>query len=149
MPDAIDDLIALWKRENTPLNPGASADQLDAFERDFAVSLPADFRKLYSLANGMADYDSDSAFLSLWSLSRVRKEPAGVHRHSGREHVFITFADWMISAPEYAWRCGNDGSIAIVAPWYGVEDLVRQEVIADSILDFARLRVERGSDFPS
>ena len=67
-------VIENWRNEHAPLNPGATEDELLAFEKRLAITLPPDFRHFYSLVNGMANYDSDKYFFSLWPLDRIAPE---------------------------------------------------------------------------
>ena len=68
------ELIENWRNERTPLNAGATEDELLALEKRFASTLPPDFRYFYSLANGMTDYESDKYFFSLWPLEWIATE---------------------------------------------------------------------------
>jgi hypothetical protein len=68
------DVIENWRNEQTPLNAGATEDELLAFEKRFALILPPDFRYFYSLVNGMTDYESDKYFFSLWPLDWIAAE---------------------------------------------------------------------------
>jgi len=67
-------VIENWRNERTLLNAGATEDELLAFEKRFALTLPTDFRYFYSLVNGMANDDSDIYFFSLWPLDRIAAE---------------------------------------------------------------------------
>lgn len=64
-------VIENWRNENVPLNAGATEDELLAFEKRFALTLPPDFRYFYSLVNGMTDYESDKYLFSLWPLEWI------------------------------------------------------------------------------
>jgi len=66
-------VVERWRNENAPLNPGATEDELLAFEKRFTLTLPPDFRYFYSLVNGMTDYESDKYLFSLWPLEEVFK----------------------------------------------------------------------------
>ena len=68
----IDVLLAQWKAADVHLNAGATAPELDGFERRFGLSLPPDFRYLYSLTNGIGGTDEN--MFSLWSLERIVDE---------------------------------------------------------------------------
>jgi hypothetical protein len=67
-------VIEQWRNENVPLNPGATEDELLAFEKRFALTLPPDFHYFYSLVNGMTDYLTDEYLFSLWPLEGIAKE---------------------------------------------------------------------------
>jgi|SRR5262245_22661670 len=67
-------VVENWRSEQTPLNAGATEDELLAFENRFALTLPPDFRYFYSLVNGMTDYESDKYFFSLWPLEWIATE---------------------------------------------------------------------------
>lgn len=134
MPDAIDALVAQWRKAGFVEDPGALEARLDALEREASLTLPPDFRKLYSLANGMADYDCDDKFLSLWSLNRIAEE-GGVWWHLEADAAYIHFADAMISAPNFALRLPRKGVPDIVATWYDF-DLAQHQPVATSVFDF-------------
>ena len=58
-------VVERWRNENATLNDGATEDELLAFEKRFALTLPPDFRYFYSLVNGMTDSESDKYFFCL------------------------------------------------------------------------------------
>jgi len=64
-------VVERWRNENVPLNDGATEDELLAFEKRFALTLPPDFRYFYSLVNGMTDSESDKHFFCLWPLEEI------------------------------------------------------------------------------
>src|SRR5215510_10935666 len=64
-------VIENWRNEHVPLNAGATEDELLAFEKRFALTLPPDFRYFYSLVNGMTGYESDKYLFSLWPLEGI------------------------------------------------------------------------------
>jgi len=68
------EVIETWRNEQTPLNSGATEDELRAFEKRFALTLPPDSRYFYSLVNGMKDYESDKYLFSLWPLDWIATE---------------------------------------------------------------------------
>jgi hypothetical protein len=68
------EVIENWRNEHVPLNAGATEDELLAFEKRFALTLPPDFRYFYSLVNGMTDYESDKYLFSLWPLGWTATE---------------------------------------------------------------------------
>lgn len=67
-------VVENWRNEQIPLNAGATEDELIAFERRFALTLPSDCRYFYSIVNGMTNYESDKFFFSLWPLDRIATE---------------------------------------------------------------------------
>jgi hypothetical protein len=69
-------VIENWRNEQTPLNAGATEDELLTFEKRFAITRPPDFRYFYSLVNGMPDSESDKYFFSLWPLDQIAPEIA-------------------------------------------------------------------------
>src|SRR5215510_13632658 len=70
-------VVEQWRDENVRLNIGATEDEFLAFEKRFAITLPPDFRYLYSLVNGMANYGSDKYFFSLWPLEWIATKIEG------------------------------------------------------------------------
>src|SRR5262245_4662540 len=67
-------VIENWRNEHVPLNAGATEEELLAFEKRFALTLPPDFRYFYSLVNGMTGYESDKYLFSLWPLDGIATE---------------------------------------------------------------------------
>lgn len=76
--------IDLWIRSNRPgyyaeLQPGVSDEQLNRFEQQFSVKLPAAFRELYRWKNGQPNSCSDSfvenrMFTPLEDMAETKKE---------------------------------------------------------------------------
>jgi SMI1 / KNR4 family (SUKH-1) len=74
-------VVENWRDEQTSLNAGATEDELQAFEKRVALTLPPDFRYFYSLVNGMAD-DMDNCLFSLWPLERIASVMERSRSHS-------------------------------------------------------------------
>ena len=136
MRDPIDEMVANWRKKDDALNPGATASDLDRFEEDFQGRLPEDFRKLYGLCDGMPDLLVDCTFLALWPLERIR-EDSGVWWSLEFSSLCITFADAMISAPNFTLRIPPAGPATIIATWWNFE-LAQQEPVANSVTEFAK-----------
>jgi cell wall assembly regulator SMI1 len=91
-----------WLAKNRPdyyvhLQPGATDAQLDAFEVQFSLKLPAAFRQLYRWRNGQDGMRSESLqqnflFSSLEDISRTKELMDGM--------IGYDFED-----PRW-WRCG-------------------------------------------
>lgn len=119
---AIERLVVHWRLDkDAGLRPGASSEQLDDFESKVGVPLPAGFRELYRLADGMENYASDLSFFSMWPLARIESEN-GFRRNVDKRRHEIIFADWMISSFSYAFCISDDGTSSIERDWEPVND---------------------------
>ena len=72
--NSIERMVARWREEDVPLNPGASAMQLESLERLMGMELPQDVLSFYSAVNGMHDYQHDARMVSIWSIERAVRE---------------------------------------------------------------------------
>jgi hypothetical protein len=102
-----DHLVALDK------TPGAPAPKhlLDAFERRYGVSLPADVKKNYSIMNGADDWtDGYTSWIRFWPLDAWKPATREFARNQILEslspHVFVC-ADWGIECVFYAIDLDN------------------------------------------
>ena len=134
MSSPIDQLVAWWRTNSEGLNPGATVADLDRFEEEYGICLTAGFRQLYQLCDGMPDFATDDNMLSLWSLQRIRNE-GGARWRADFEGFYISFADAMISAPQFALRIPRAGGESIVATWDF--ELSSHELVAHSMDEFA------------
>jgi hypothetical protein len=105
-------LIRQWRDENVPLNPGATEAELSAFENRLGLTLPEDFRYFYSLANGMADYEADNHFFSLWSLTRISDELV-VDQTVAPIRIELAFGDVLIDSYRYLLRADDSGGVFV------------------------------------
>ena len=104
-----------WKQENIKLNPGATVQELRAFEENYGIKLPEDFLYLYSLVNGTIDWDTDKYLFCLWPLSRISEDSSAV-LISGigiPPAIEITFGDYMIDARRYYLASNSQGHYSV------------------------------------
>ena len=90
-----------WRASSVPLNPGASATELNRLRDLLGIELPADVQRFYAVANGMADHAGAGVYLvSFWSIDRICREQ-DVCSGSDAMGAFadVAFADVLI----YSW----------------------------------------------
>ncbi len=130
-------LKKFWRRQGIKLCPGATEDELVAFENKHHVRLPEDLRKYFAATNGfdgserlMTD-DEGITFLGLDEMKPL-SEYWSADVAGGRG--YFVFADYSLSAHVYAVRLvdGSGSGNPVVA----VYDRKLIEV-ASSFLEFA------------
>lgn len=89
----VEEIVALWREERTPLNAGATEAALARLEQLLGVPLPKDVRAFYSLADGMPDDHYDACQLSFWSIERIVRERAAEAPAEPAPGRGIAFAD--------------------------------------------------------
>ena len=121
--NSIERMLAKWRAERVPLNPGAGALQLESLERLLDIPLPADLRSFYSAANGMQDYQHDSWMVSMWSTDRIVRE-RNVREGNDDSGAFrdVAFADAIFSAWHFRFRVRHEGRMCVIA------ELTREEL---------------------
>src|SRR5882724_12925610 len=92
------ELIKRWRRENVKINSGASDTDLVAFEQELGLTMPDDFRALYSAVNGMAELDSDNLLFHLWPIEEIQNNGLVARIDGGVE---IAFGDFLIDSQRY------------------------------------------------
>lgn len=102
-------MAARWRESGVAQKLGATEAQLNHFEETIGLPLPAAFRRLYSLIDGMDD-TMDEHLFSLWSLDRI--EEKGVERHANS--VRICFGDFLIDSHRYLLELGPQGAESVV-----------------------------------
>jgi hypothetical protein len=125
-------LIDQWRQEKVPLNPGATEQELAAFENRLALRLPADFRYFYSLANGMTNSDTDKFFFNLWSFSQMLTTREGIVCKDDpvNNKTEIVFGDYLIDSHRYRLLIDKTGQACVNC------QLNNNEIIADSFTHF-------------
>ncbi|MCB9886837.1 MAG: SMI1/KNR4 family protein [Planctomycetes bacterium] len=138
-----DDILKQWRRDHVIAAPGASDEEVLAFERVHGVRLPDDFRHYLQLANGTSgQMDGDMfCFRSLHEVKPVFEE-LGHHQPDSQlfEGCFV-FADYSISAWLYAIQLiGDDAEVGRVflVPVNGT----RGTPLARTFTEFGRLYLE-------
>ncbi len=114
--NSIEQLVARWREERVPLNPGAMPLQLESLERLLGVPLTHDLRNFYSAANGMEDFRHDSWMLSMWSIERlVRERNIQEGEDEWGQFHDVAFADVIFSAWYFRFRVRKEGGMSIFA----------------------------------
>ena len=107
-------------------------DDIQAFETQNGVRLPADLRAYFQRLNGI---DMDPGLFRFWPLSRVipLKSSSAVALETGR---YFIFADYMVGTWYYAIYLGEDPFLQnrVVLP-----DFPCRPVIAHSFTEFIEL----------
>ncbi|HET7597407.1 MAG TPA: SMI1/KNR4 family protein [Burkholderiales bacterium] len=113
---SIDRMVEQWREERVPLNPGASAMQLESLERLMGVALPPDVLNFYSAVNGMHDYQHDARMVSMWSIERaVRERNTQEGEDEWGPFQDIAFADVIFSAWHLRFRVRSESRISVIA----------------------------------
>lgn len=107
----IDVLKKHWTTQGIAFGPPVFMDDIEAFERKYSVLLPEDVREYLLKINGMNCNCCDENLIRFWSLSEVTplSELGDYRRHPESPYYFV-FADWSLSAREYAIRLSSDPS---------------------------------------
>jgi hypothetical protein len=92
----IQNAIDQWNTEGLQLNPPASASDIEKAEACLSFHFPEDFKELYSIVNGFADFEIRGFMLSLWSLDRIIDDYTASKK-------FIMFSDFSISVCQYGF----------------------------------------------
>lgn len=114
--NSIEQMLAKWREERVPLNPGATALQLESLERLLAIPLPADLRAFYSAANGMEDYQHDRHMVCVWSIERIVRE-RNILEGEDEWGPFrdIAIADVIFYAWHFRLRVRAEGRLTVIA----------------------------------
>ena len=104
---AAERLVSAWLSRNVKLNPPAGSTEICKLEQVFGGPIPHDLAAFYSLANGMADYETDKYCMSFWSINRILNE-----MHKGKP-TEIWFADFMICSWGFFYRPIEVGRLII------------------------------------
>jgi len=110
---AVLDVLAKWKSEGVRLNPPALQAALAQLEVALGVSLPADVREFYSVADGMVDFEHDSRMLSLWSIARILKDGSEFAKRTPGILQELAFCDVLIDSYHYFFRVTDDRVVTI------------------------------------
>lgn len=133
-PTAARRLIEYWESIGSRIKPGASEQDLLAFEQRHNVYLPQDFREYLALCNGLSLDDSghfDHDWLGLiefWPLETISA------KHDGVPGGYFAFADFLIDSHWYV--ISLSANVSFHSP-VGVGDEVGiNERLGDSFSDF-------------
>lgn len=120
--DWVDRLADEWGRQGLLHGEQATPEEVDDFERRFAVSLPEDVREYFLRLNGTVEGEcgmDDDQLMGFWRLDQVASLAAeGIVGFEGAKDWFV-FADFSIWCHAYAIRLSPDrGAGAPVAICY-------------------------------
>ena len=133
----IERLLGFWREVGVTLNPGAGPGLLAELEAAISLPLPAEFRTLYSEADGMADEGYDGMLFGLWPIHRILREFVDPEYTAPPGDRSLDFADGLIESHRYAVVLEGKRAGAILVHWHGEDP----EVAAPSIGDFASMYV--------
>lgn len=101
-------LVARWRARGLRIRAGANELDLERFEGEHHLVLPADLRAFLVVANGMESEEIDpDTQIRFWSLSEIRsvaEELSGEVDLPDRLDAFFVFADYSLWAHAYAIR---------------------------------------------
>jgi len=122
MTDILDEVRRFWEQCGLEPDGGAGAEELHAFEHQYALQLPLEVREYFARLNGVRsgrDGAWDDEMIAFWQLKDVRplseEEPQVALTEAAR---CLAFADYSISAITYAIRIPDDPAKS--APVYAV-----------------------------
>ena len=101
----LDQVKRHWAAQKARPGRGAGADQIDAFERRYQVTMPDDLRAYFCTLNGLEagqHGEMVDEFMSFWNLDQVRSVAEELECIDGRD-LFV-FADHSLWAHAYAIR---------------------------------------------
>lgn len=135
----VQEMISRWTVQGVLARPGASENEIVAFEARYSVTLPADFREYLRLANGTERFDDE--FLSFAPIQDIKPvaETWG-DAGAGQDHYSgcFAFADWAIHCWDYAIQL--DGSLPHLGAVFRVEDSRhRSDPIASSFSEWVSI----------
>jgi hypothetical protein len=142
MTHIIDQIKARWSSQGVAIPPGASHERLDAFEKRFGVSLPADMRLFYAAVNGMGSADQmDENMITLRDIDSVvscrRFVRAEKLATNPRLADYYVFGGMNLGLPHFCiGLCGANNDV--VALW---KAKARHERICFSFSEFLSLYV--------
>ncbi len=107
----VDDIVDRWRQRGVAMLPGVSDSGVVAFERRYAVAMPADFRGYLQRANGTG-HDTDDDLFRFWPIEEIKPveiELAGSSDSNLFPGCFV-FADYGINMWLYAIQLQGDSS---------------------------------------
>ncbi|MFN3652640.1 MAG: SMI1/KNR4 family protein [Armatimonadota bacterium] len=109
MESVVQRLHRYWLEHRVRMLPGASQEELDAFERANGVRLPPDIREFLQTMNGFEQYEWDPECVEWYPISRwERLSEYGHYPFEDADQYFVC-ADWMLHAFIYAVRLDASG----------------------------------------
>ncbi|MCH7989053.1 MAG: SMI1/KNR4 family protein [Planctomycetes bacterium] len=139
----IQQLIARWTVHGIKCPPGASLDDIAAFESRHNVRLPHDLRSYFLAVNGTGErHTLDDDLFCFWPLSDVISIAEDLpDRCSGLAHAsrYFIIADHSICLPSYAIRLSADPAAANpVASVFVDPNTLAVEDMFESFTDFVQ-----------
>ena len=125
--DFYDLIVEEWRRRGVALKPPAFDAEVTRVFADLGYPLSDDVRRLYAVANGFVDGESDRLW-SLWSLDQIREE------NGPKRKPFVKFADWLISSHLYAFHYESPETSSVYISNNGWS--LEPEPIAHSLAEF-------------
>lgn len=98
-----------WTEQRIQTDPPPTFANVRAFESTFNVRCPDDFAAYLTTLGGMKDGTWDQHLIRFWPLPEIRP----VEDVPGYVDYFV-FADYSISAHEYAVQCGRSNRSDVV-----------------------------------
>lgn len=96
----LDNLLLHWARQGIKINPGISEETINEIEKELNVNLEENFCKYLKRVNGFVDFESDKAWFSFWSITRMKEENSD---RSHPENVFW-FSDHAINLCSFGFH---------------------------------------------
>jgi hypothetical protein len=114
MPSLGQQLIECWRSQKLEIPPGASIEQIEAFEQSRRVYLPQSARDYFQTVNGMGrrGHQFDDDFFNLWALEDVvplNEEFESECQLTPDQDAYYVFADHSIGITYYAVRLDLKG----------------------------------------
>jgi hypothetical protein len=135
----VQDMINRWLQHGASPRPGASEEEVVAFETHYSVTLPADFREYLRHANGTELFDDH--FLSFAPIQHIKPVTENwSDADSGQDHYkgCFAFADWAIHCWDFAIQL--DRSLPHMGSIFRVEDSRRRsDPIASSFSEWVSI----------
>ena len=134
--DILDRLERHWYQSRTQWNltgpVPASQQDINAFEQEYGVVLPTDFREYFLRLNGIGE---DPDVFCFWPISKLRRVDLKIFNMLQAESYFL-FADFLIESHYYAIYLSNDPFFQnrVILP-----DFPGSPVIAQTFTEFLEL----------
>ena len=118
----IEQLRANWSATGISIRPGASIEQIKAFEAHYDVRLPVDLREYFVAIDGMNEGETDNDLLSFHSLDAIKRIPEELAHFGGvpdyrdilqtlpDAHAWFVIGDWSINCAVIAIRLTGSAS---------------------------------------
>jgi hypothetical protein len=141
----IERLNASWSKDGVCIQPGASIEQIEAFETQYQVHLPSDFREYFITINGMERWETDENMFSFLPIDAIKSIPEELADFGGipdyrpimrtltDPHHWFVIVDYLITSAVFAIRLSEDVEST---PVISISDGNRHRVVAQSFSAF-------------